>query len=117
MRIVIDTSQPDEGQDPSQVAVAQMAGTQGAGAALDGGPAPVALLRQFGRIPEAVAETTEVEAREGGVAEGGVAEGGEVPLNPLRQGAAAAMERQRSGGQAPTQAAGAAEAPADDRAP
>ena len=62
MRIVIDTGQPDEGQGPSQIAV-----TQGAGAALDGGPAPVALVRRFGRIPTATAETTAAEAAEGEV--------------------------------------------------
>lgn len=114
MRIVIDTNQPDEGQGPSQIAVTQMAETQSAGAALDGGPAPVALMRQFGRIPEATAETTEAPAAGGETAPG---ESGETPLNPLRHGAAAAMERQQSGGPAPTRAAAVGEAPAEDRAP
>ena len=113
MRIVIDTDQPDEGQGPSQIAVTQMAETQSAGAALDGGPAPVALMRQFGRIPEAAAETTEAEAAGGEAAPG---ENGETPLNPLRHGAAVAMEGQQSGGPAPTQAAAAGEAPAGDPA-
>ena len=113
MRIVIDTDQPDEGQGPSEIAVTQMAGTQSAGAALDGGPAPVALMRQFGRIPEATAETTEAPAAWGEAAPG---ESGETPPNPLRHGAAVAMERQQSGGPAPTGAAAAGEAPAEDRA-
>jgi hypothetical protein len=114
MRIVIDTDQPGEGQDPSQIAVSQMAGTQSAGAALDGGPAPVALMRRFGRIPEATAETAEAEAAGGGAAPG---ESGETPLNPLRHGAAVAAERQQDGGPAPTRPAAAGEAPAEDRAP
>jgi hypothetical protein len=114
MRIVIDTDQPDEGQDPRQIAVTQMAGTQSAGTALDGGPAPVALMRRFGRIPEATAETAEAETAGGEAAPG---ESGEAPPNPLRHGAAAAMERQQSGGPAPTRAAAADEAPAEDRVP
>ena len=112
MRIVIDTDQPDEGQGPSQIAVTQMAGTQSAGAALDGGPAPVALVRRFGRIPEATAETAEAAA-----GEAGPGESGEAPPNPLRRGAAVAMERQQDGGPAPTRAAAAGEAVVEDGRP
>lgn len=91
MRIVIETDQPDEGQGTTRVGA-----TERVAVVLDGGPAPTALLRRFGRIPEAQAETAAAEAAVGREPE---SEGGEMTPNPLRYGEAVATQRQ-SGGRA-----------------
>jgi hypothetical protein len=90
MRIVIDTDQPDEGQGTTRVA-----GTEHGGVDLDGGPAPAALLRRFGRIPAVHAEIAAPEAAEARAPE---SEGGEMIANPLRHGEAVAMQRHDSRG-------------------
>jgi hypothetical protein len=91
MRIVIETDQPDEGQGTTRLAT-----TEHVAVVLDGGPAPAALLRRFGRIPEAQAEIAAAEAAVDRTAE---SEGGEMTPNPLRYGEAVATQRQ-SGGRA-----------------
>jgi hypothetical protein len=91
MRIVIETDEPDEGQGTTRVAA-----TERVAVVLDGGPAPAALLRQFGRIPEAQAETAAAEAVVERTPE---SEGGEMAPNPLRHGESVATQRQ-SGGRA-----------------
>lgn len=82
MRIVIEHDQPDEGQG-----TASTGATQTTPAVFDGGPAPAALLRQFGRLPEA-GEQAHPHA--------GVRpddrDGGEMTQNPLRRGESIATE-------------------------
>jgi hypothetical protein len=100
MRIVIETSQEDDRPGTPRAAETEV-GTM----VLDGGPAPAALLRRLGRIPEAKAEeagtgtTAAPEAGAAGVTAPEI-EGEEAPLNPLRYGAAVASQRDRSGGRA-----------------
>jgi len=107
MRIIIETDQPDDSQGPSRPAETQRETMT----TLDGGPAPAALLRQFGRIPDTQAQTQEpdqattsaqAEARPG--SEPGETEGGEAKPNPLRHGAAVAAQRCESGDNATGQA-------------
>ena len=103
MRIVIETDQPDEGQSSTRAARAQRQAV-----VLDGGPAPAALLRRFGRIPQDQAETAgggagpaeaaQTQAVTAGPAREAESEGGEVNLNPLRYGAAVATQRRERGG-------------------
>lgn len=95
MRIVIDTDQPDEGRGTTRVAETERGAVD-----LDGGPAPAALLRRFGRIPEVHAEIAAPEAAEARAPE---SEGGEMTPNPLRHGEAVAMQRHESGGRARAQ--------------
>jgi hypothetical protein len=85
MRIVIETDPSDEGRSTTQAAERQRGDL-----VLDGGPAPTALLRRFGRLPEARAEA---EGEEPG-------ESAQAVLNPLRHGAAVAAHRGQSGGRA-----------------
>jgi hypothetical protein len=98
MRIVIETTdQPEPNQ--ANLAIVQ---TQRAAEVRDGGPAPAALLRRFGRIPEAFAAqesaTTADPARADRLEdELSESDGGAAKLNPLRHGAAVAAQRQDSG--------------------
>jgi len=105
MRIVIETDQPDDSQGPSRLSSETPRETV---VTLDGGPAPAALLRQFGRIPQPQAPTqisaqartpAQSESHPGTEPEStsGETEGGEAKLNPLRHGAALAAQRPESG--------------------
>jgi len=98
MRIVIETDDADDGQDRNR-AVETERGAQ----TLDGGPAPAALLRQFGRIPETEPHTAGAQPAATGEA-GAVAadsEGGQARLNPLRHGEAVATQRPEAAHRAP----------------
>lgn len=84
MRIVIETDH----SDTTATTVAATA-SQADPDVLDGGPAPAALLRQFGRIEHAHNAADAGEAPEAIEA----IEGGAAPPNPLRQGAEAAVQQ------------------------
>lgn len=86
MRIVIDTEGPDEGQAPATTATSKSAPV-----VFDGGPAPAALLRRFGRIPDALEPVKTMGGREPSED----SEGGEMVQNPLRLGESMARQRQR----------------------
>jgi len=98
MRIVIETDGADDGPGANRAA-----DTERGALTLDGGPAPAALLRQFGRIPEAEAHTAGAQAAATGEP-GTVAadsEGGEERLNPLRHGEGVATQWPEAAGRAP----------------
>ena len=106
MRIIIETDQPDESQRPSRPAETQR-GTM----TLDGGPAPAALLRQFGRIPDTQAQTqepdqatTSTQGETRPESEPAETEGRQEQPNPLRHGAAVAAQGHESGDNATGQA-------------
>lgn len=80
MRIVIETDESDKQQSAHAV------GLPGSVPVLDGGPAPVALLRRMGRVPDIRGEDEY--------------EDDESKLNPLRQGSAVAGRRYDSGDRA-----------------
>jgi hypothetical protein len=86
MRIVIDIEEPDEGRGRAMTAA-----TERAPVVLDGGPAPAALLRRFGRIPELPPESAETR---GDIERPDDSEGGEMAPNPLRYGESIATQRQ-----------------------
>ena len=91
MRIVIDTDQPDDGRGTTRVAETERGAVD-----LDGGPAPAALLRRFGRIPEVHAEIAAPEAAEARAPE---SEGGDKRTYNLLHGRFSLQEC--AGGQSP----------------
>jgi hypothetical protein len=98
MRIVIETDSADDGQGTSRAAETAQ-GSQ----TLDGGPAPAALLRRFGRIPHAEAHNKDAQTAASGEAGAAAAdsEGGQSGLNPLRHGEAIATQRPEADGLRP----------------
>lgn len=87
MRIVIET---DQHTDELKSVTTQTAETAASATIIDGGPAPAALLRQFGRVTES--SGAQVDEEEGA----GPAAYEETPmesLNPLRRGQAIGTDR------------------------
>jgi hypothetical protein len=87
MRIVIET---DQHADELKSVTAATAEAAGAATIIDGGPAPAALLRQFGRVTEPTGAQVDEEEGAGAAAHDEMVE---EPLNPLRRGHAIATHR------------------------
>jgi hypothetical protein len=87
MRIIIET---DQHIDEIQRITTAATGTASPAAATDGGPAPAALLRQFGRVIAPSGERIEEEGTGAAARE----EALEKPVNPLRHGQAIATGQQ-----------------------